>query len=101
LHENRIAHCDFLEQNTGINILADTRIWYLKGMRDPSTTRYAIYDFGYSLIYPYETVLEDVTETQFLNFDLRDLPIPSGPYNPFQADVAFLGVTLQRWVRVS
>jgi hypothetical protein len=69
-------------------------------MRDPSTARYAIYDFGYSLIYPYETVLEDVTETRFLNFELRDLPIPDGPYNPFQEDIAFLGMTLQRWVRV-
>jgi hypothetical protein len=100
LHENRIVYCDFLEQNTGINALGNTRVWYQKGMRDPSAARYAIYDFGYSLIYPYETVLEDVTETRFLNFELRDLPTPHGPYNPFQEDIAFLGMTLQRWVRV-
>lgn len=101
LHENRIAHCDFFEQNTGINILTDTRADRLKGMRDPMTTQYAIYDFGYSLIYPYETVLEDVTETRFMGFEKRGIPAPPGPYNPFQADVVFVGVIIGRYVRVS
>jgi len=58
-----------------------------------------IYDFGYSLIYPPETNLEDVRENRFLNFGLRRLPEPLGPHNPFKEDVAFLGVILQRWVR--
>jgi len=40
LHEHRIAHCDFLEQNTGINVIADTRARRLKGMRDLSTQYY-------------------------------------------------------------
>jgi hypothetical protein len=70
-------------------------------MRDPTTTQYAIYDFGYSLIYPYETVLEDVTETRFMGFEKRGIPAPPGPYNPFQADVIFVGVIIGRYVRVS
>jgi hypothetical protein len=36
-----------------------------------------------------------------MNFAIRGLPAPPGPYNPFQADVIFLGKILQRWVRVS
>ena len=63
LHENRIAHCDFLEQNMGINILVDVYLDEAKGLREPSTTQYALYDFGYSLIYPPETALDDVKET--------------------------------------
>ena len=94
MHEHRIVH--FLEQNIGINILADTRSWNLTVMRDLTTTQYAIYDFGCSFIYPNETVLEDVGETRFLHFGLRLLPIPSGPYNPFKADVGFVGIKLQR-----
>jgi hypothetical protein len=87
--------------DTLLILLTDTRVYDLKGMRDPTTTRYAIYDFGHSLMYPYETVLEDVTETRFMNFVIRGLPAPPGPYNPFQADVAFLGKILQRYVRIS
>jgi hypothetical protein len=40
-------------------------------MRDLYATRYAINDFGYSLLYPYDTVLEDVKKTRSVNFDLR------------------------------
>jgi hypothetical protein len=101
LHENRVAHCDFLEQNTGINVIADTTKRYKKGLRDTSLTRYAIYDFGYSLIYPYQTALEEIKETRFLDYGLRRLPTPAAPYNPFTEDVAFVGAILQRWVRVS
>ena len=100
MHEHRIVHGDFLEQNSGINIQADTRTWNLTGLRDLATTQYAIYDFDCSFIYPYETVLESVRETRPLHFRLRCLPPPSGPYNPFQADIAFVGMILQGWVRV-
>lgn len=101
LHEHRIAHTDFLEQNTGINVLVDTRGIYLMGLRDPSVTRYAIYDFGGSSIFPEDTVLEDVQSTEFFHFGLRGCETPPGPWNPFQVDILFLGTTLQRWVRVS
>lgn len=101
MHEHRIAHADFLEQNTGINILVDTDAEYVKGLRDLSVVHYAIYDFGGSLIYPEDTVLEDVQSTGFFNFRLRGFEIPPGPWNPFQVDILFLGCTLERWVRVS
>lgn len=101
MHEHRIAHTDFLEQNTGINILVDTDAEYPKGLRDPSVTQYAIYDFGGSSIYPEDTVLEDVQSTDFFNFRLRGYETPPGPWNPFQVDILFLGCVLERWVRVS
>ncbi|TFK33525.1 hypothetical protein BDQ12DRAFT_715773 [Crucibulum laeve] len=99
LHEHRIAHCDLLEPNTGVNVLAPMHILYLKGICDPAVAKYAIYDFGQSVIYPYNTVLEDVTVTKFLHFDLRGCPTPPGPHNPFHFDVLCLGVMLQNRVR--
>lgn len=101
MHECRIAHTDFLEQNTGINILVDTDAEYPEGLRNPSVTHYAIYDFGASLIYPEDTVLEDVQSSGFFNFGLRGYETPPGPWNPFQVDILFLGCALERWVRVS
>ncbi|KAF9457533.1 hypothetical protein BDZ94DRAFT_1272850 [Collybia nuda] len=99
LHELRIAHTDFLEQNTGINVLVDTRGTFLTGLRDTSVTRYAIYDFGGSLIYPEDTILENAQTDEFLNFRLRGYETPPGPWNPFQVDILFLGCILERWVR--
>ncbi|TFK34375.1 hypothetical protein BDQ12DRAFT_738249 [Crucibulum laeve] len=101
LHEHRIVHCDFSEQNTGMNVLTNVHASYLTGLRDLCVSQYAIYDFGWSLIYPYNTVLEDVTVTTHFNFSfhLRGLLTPSGPHNPFQVDVLSVGLILLRWVR--
>ncbi|RDB30827.1 hypothetical protein Hypma_005798 [Hypsizygus marmoreus] len=100
MHENRIAHCDFLEQNTGIDVIADLEATYLEGLRDPSVTRYTIYDFNYSLIYPLETILEDVRDTRFYHWGLRRLHTPTDPsVNPFEVDMAYVGGLLQRYVR--
>ncbi|KAF9457534.1 hypothetical protein BDZ94DRAFT_201523 [Collybia nuda] len=99
LHEHRIAHVDFLERNTGINVLVYTNAEYVKGLRNTSVTRYAIYDFGGSLIYPEDTILEDVHSNEFFNFRLRGYETPPGPWNPFQVDILFLGCVLECWVR--
>ncbi|KAF9457535.1 hypothetical protein BDZ94DRAFT_1272858 [Collybia nuda] len=99
LHEYRIAHTDFLEQNTGINVLVNTNATHLTGLRDLSSTRYAIFDFGGSSIYPEDTVIEDVRSNEFFNFRLRGYETPPGPCNPFEVDILFLGCTLERWVR--
>ncbi|TFK31819.1 hypothetical protein BDQ12DRAFT_639562 [Crucibulum laeve] len=99
LHEHRIAHCDLLPQNTGMNVLYVSYAAYVTGLRDPSVSHYAIFDFGWSLIYPYDTVLEDVEVLGHCRFPIRGLPTPSGPCNPFAFDVISLGIMLQRWVR--
>ena len=35
LHEHRIVHFDFLEQNLGINVLSDVNQSYVTGLLDP------------------------------------------------------------------
>ncbi|KAF8149336.1 hypothetical protein B0H34DRAFT_733314 [Crassisporium funariophilum] len=90
LHENRIAHCDFLPQNLGINVINDRRCDFMLGMRYSSVVRYALYDFGFSLMYPHDTILEDVRDDREYNFSLRHLEAPSDPtVNPFQVDMAY------------
>jgi hypothetical protein len=87
------------------NVLSiDTRPNPLKDMRDLTTTQYAIYDFGYSLMYPYETILEDVTETRFLNFEMRgpgEMWMPADvTYGPFA--IPMMGrVSLARFMALS
>ncbi|KAF8971814.1 hypothetical protein BDZ97DRAFT_1650543 [Flammula alnicola] len=99
LHENRIFHADLLAQNVGMNIAARASRFDLSGMRDPSATRYAVYDFGNSSLYPLGTPLEDIWETKYAGFYLRGLPDPEGPYKPFPLDMLGLGLVLQRHVR--
>ncbi|KAF8529090.1 other/AgaK1 protein kinase [Hysterangium stoloniferum] len=97
LHENRIAHCDFLEQNTGLNVLSDDKIWFKEGLRDASIARYTVYDFGHSLMVPPDTVISDVRDTRFYG----RLPTPPEPsLNPFQLDMYYLGWTMQNYLRV-
>ncbi|TFK34376.1 hypothetical protein BDQ12DRAFT_726921 [Crucibulum laeve] len=72
---------------------------YLTGVQDPSVSHYATFDFGWSLIYPYDTGLEDVAVSGHCRFRIRGLPTPPGPCNPFSFDVISLGIMLQRWVR--
>lgn len=101
LHEHRIVHFDFLEQNLGINVLANVNVDYVTGLLDPSATKYALFDFGASKQYSSDCVIEDVKETRFFNFRLRDMPTPEGAYNPFQVEMYSVGLVLQRNVRVS
>jgi len=71
----------------------------LKNVRDRATIKYALIDFGHSMSYPLDTVIEDVRETRFFGFSMRGLPQPEGPYNPFQAEMLSVGDVLQREVR--
>jgi len=101
LHENRIVHYDFLEQNMGMNLVVEfIHSHTLKDVRDRAIIKYALIDFGHSMSYPLDTVIEDVRETRFFGFSMRGLPQPEGPYNPFQAEMLSVGDVLQREVRV-
>ncbi|KAG6847884.1 hypothetical protein H0H93_005197 [Arthromyces matolae] len=51
LHEHQIQHNDVLGQNAGINVIANYDALFLDGLRDPLVVRYALYDFGRSLIH--------------------------------------------------
>ncbi|PPR00535.1 hypothetical protein CVT24_005509 [Panaeolus cyanescens] len=62
-HEHRIVHRDITFQNIGLNVIIDKNHNFPKGHHDPKEALYAIIDFGFSLIYPYETPLEEVTTT--------------------------------------
>jgi len=96
LHENRIAHCDFVPQNTGVNVIVDVNRRFAEGFRDPVMTKYAVYDFGHSLIYPADTDIQDVRDTRYYG---RTDPF-SETLNPFQLDMLLVGETLQAVVRV-
>ncbi|KAG6834970.1 hypothetical protein H0H93_006004 [Arthromyces matolae] len=54
LHEHKIEHNDVLAQNAGINVITNDNAWYLEGLRDPLRVRFALYDFGHSLIHSVE-----------------------------------------------
>ncbi|TFK31895.1 hypothetical protein BDQ12DRAFT_618046, partial [Crucibulum laeve] len=98
LHEHCIAHCDLLPQNTGMNILLVLIGPSLTGVCDPSASHYAIFNFGWSLVYPYDTMLEDIAVSEHCRFCIHGLPTPPGPCNPFAFDVISLGIMLQHWV---
>ncbi|KIM36285.1 hypothetical protein M413DRAFT_449332 [Hebeloma cylindrosporum] len=103
LHEHRILHGDFSCQNSGynacVNFMKDSE---LRQVRNPSETRYAIYDFGASIMFPKEISLEDAVDPECprIGWRHRGFDIPTEPYNPFQYDMLSLGIALQRHVRV-
>ena len=102
LHENRIAHQDFTDGNTGMNVYgADDQIRFRKGLRNPGEVRYALYDFGHSLLYE---ELEEGIDIHSIKTERLIIfhhgASPDGPYNPFKADVAMLGGLLELRVRV-
>ncbi|KIM36290.1 hypothetical protein M413DRAFT_319948 [Hebeloma cylindrosporum] len=102
LHEHRIFHGDFLCQNSGYNACVNSlKDDILTGVRNPSETWYAIYDFGASTMFPKEISLEDAVDPQCprIGWKLRGLEIPTEPYNPFQYDMLSLGIELQQHVR--
>lgn len=71
-----------------------------KGLRAAGEVRYTLYDFGASIAYPKDAVIEDLVATRRLNFELRDLPPVKGSYNSFKADIALMPGALQAKVRV-
>ncbi|KAH9478695.1 hypothetical protein JR316_0009153 [Psilocybe cubensis] len=100
LHRNRIVHLDFLGQNTSMNVILDDREPITqRGLRRPGEVRYALIDFGNAIVFPEDTIIENVIATRPLNYWLRDLPKIDGAYNPFKADIAFLGAELEYKVR--
>ncbi|KIM47409.1 hypothetical protein M413DRAFT_199466 [Hebeloma cylindrosporum] len=99
LQEHRIFHGDILGQNVGMNIVAHSNKYNATGRRDPSVTRYAVYDFGNSQLYPRDVSLRDFRATPHFNFSNYDLPFPTGPFNPFAVDFLGVALLLQRRVR--
>ncbi|KAF8899593.1 hypothetical protein CPB84DRAFT_1780143 [Gymnopilus junonius] len=96
LHEHHIAHGDLISQNIGMNVLY-TRHDFPKGLRNPGEVRYAVYDFDNTLLFPSNVEKENIQVTRSIVFEFG--PNPSGPYNPFKADVLQLGMTLQTRIR--
>ena len=68
-------------------------------MRKPEDVQYAIYDFGYSSMYPANTDMSSVSDTRYLGF--THAPTPEGAYNPFKADVSMMAGLLFGFVIVS
>jgi len=101
LHEHRIVHRDCLAQNAGYNVCVEMYQGSdITGTRRPSEARYALYDFGASLLYAKDTPLE-TTHPGWKDWGwrIRGVHAPSHPYSPFQFDVWCLGLVLQRYVR--
>ncbi|KIM47414.1 hypothetical protein M413DRAFT_199530 [Hebeloma cylindrosporum] len=99
LQEHRIFHGDFLDQNMGLNIATNSNKFFLIGLRDPSVTRYAVYDFGNSEIYPRDVSLRDFRANPWFKFSNYGLPFRNGPFNPFAVDFLSVIILLQCRVR--
>ncbi|KDR83384.1 hypothetical protein GALMADRAFT_205386 [Galerina marginata CBS 339.88] len=57
----------------------------LSSLRNPAEVWYALYDFGNSVVYPEDTVIEEVpTSSRFIGFRRRGLTLPERPYNPIK-----------------
>ncbi|KAG6829196.1 hypothetical protein H0H92_005397 [Tricholoma furcatifolium] len=99
LHENRIAHSDFLPQNCGSNVLADVRAYYLPNLRKPGEIRYALYDFGASYLLPSDT---DVNTAMIMPIYLNEEPGKHQHplFNPFRHDIRRIGGVMGSYVRV-
>lgn len=82
-------------------MLSDVNEPYITGLVDPLVTKYALFDFGHSKQYPLDCDINEVEETRFFGFDLRGMPEPEGPYNPFQVEMYSVGQVLQINIRVS
>ncbi|KAG6815681.1 hypothetical protein H0H87_012292, partial [Tephrocybe sp. NHM501043] len=52
LHEHHILHNDIHAGNVGMNVITNTKTWYLEGYRDALRVQYALFDFGHSSIDP-------------------------------------------------
>uniref|UniRef100_A0A8H7Y4K3 Protein kinase domain-containing protein n=1 Tax=Psilocybe cubensis TaxID=181762 RepID=A0A8H7Y4K3_PSICU len=102
LHRNKIVHLDFVMQNTGMNVILQHRELFRRtGLRDPKEVRYALLDFGFSIAFPEDTIIEDVRMIRYNSWFVHYIPDNwvIYPYNPFKADLAMLASSLQLYVR--
>jgi hypothetical protein len=83
-----------------MNIVTNCTKYDAVGLRDPSVTRYAVFDFGNSQHYPRDVSLRDFRATPWFNFSNYDLPFRTGVFNPFAVDFLGVALVLQRRVRV-
>ncbi|RDB26629.1 hypothetical protein Hypma_005525 [Hypsizygus marmoreus] len=90
LHENRIAHCDLLVQNTGLNITIGPETGGGRYVRDPAVAMYTIIDFGASFMYPRDIALEEAVPLALSK---------NGDENPFDVDARHLGNLFSRWIK--
>ncbi|PPR00538.1 hypothetical protein CVT24_005512 [Panaeolus cyanescens] len=97
LHEHRIVHRDLDVRNMGLNIVNNGTLDYPKGNHNPDEALYAFMDFGFSLIYPYETQLDGVTTTLRYGWEIEDV---HPERNPFKLEVHCVVERLQFYVRV-
>ncbi|KAF9041529.1 hypothetical protein BJ165DRAFT_292061 [Panaeolus papilionaceus] len=101
LHEHRIAHMDLHRDNTAINTIVHCTASFEKGLREPQATRYAVYDFGESYMYPLDTPLDSVQEIrEGAGWGIAGLIEPNVPFNPFQVDVAAMGRIIASGLRI-
>ncbi|PPQ79174.1 hypothetical protein CVT24_012888 [Panaeolus cyanescens] len=96
LHEHRIVHRDLEFQNVGLNVVIGKQR-YPKGNHDPKEAMYAIIDFGFSLIYPYETHLEEATTTLRYGCEFED---ENPPRNPFTLETYYAAKMIQHSARI-
>ncbi|PPQ72580.1 hypothetical protein CVT24_005089 [Panaeolus cyanescens] len=97
LHEHRIVHRDLDSQNMAMNVVNNENWDYSTGNHDPKHARYAVIDFGFSLIYPYETKLDSVTTTLRYGWETGEV---QPPRNPFKLEAYRVVERLQFNVRV-
>ncbi|KAF9041532.1 hypothetical protein BJ165DRAFT_1530246 [Panaeolus papilionaceus] len=101
LHEHRIAHMDLYVDNTAMNTIVSVGSSDTKGLRHPDDTHYAVYDFGESYMYPFDTSLDSVQEVpDVVGWGIEGLVEPNVPFNPFQADVAAMGRLIASGLRI-
>ncbi|KAH9483630.1 hypothetical protein JR316_0003100 [Psilocybe cubensis] len=98
-----LSYAKTVFENIGMNVVLESSETIRRtGLRDPKEVQYALFDFGGSMIFPDDTVIEEARiSRRDLNFHLHGVPPNSVtyPYNPFRMDVAFMGTCLQTYVR--
>ncbi|KAF9561605.1 hypothetical protein CPC08DRAFT_425200 [Agrocybe pediades] len=103
LHDNRIAHFDFLEQNAAVNALytsSRARQGTIPGLRDPASVRYALIDFSCSSMYPLDVPLDDARDTREVRSGMIAIRDPVvEPYNPFAVDFHSCADIIEQWTR--
>ncbi|PPR00536.1 hypothetical protein CVT24_005510 [Panaeolus cyanescens] len=96
LHEHRIVHRDLDFQNIGLNVVINSYDMQ-EGHHNPKEAMYAIIDFGFSLIYPYETQLEEAITTLRYGWEIGEV---QPPRNPFTLETHYVVQMMQQNVRV-
>ncbi|KAF9043528.1 hypothetical protein BDZ89DRAFT_1128232 [Hymenopellis radicata] len=99
-HEQRVANCDILDQNTLVNLLPGDVTGY--GVLDlDKDCVFAYIDFGFASVVPQDMSLEDAPLRHNLFLETRaGLQGKGSTCNPFEADVLLLGAMMQRHLRM-